>query len=94
MELPDSQRPERVQDGICNRWRRACGTGLSTALDPERVAFCRGLDEVELQRRHVVGPRHCIVQERSAQKLTIGIVDAVFHQRLPKTLSNSAVYLA
>src|SRR5580704_5405143 len=48
----------------------------------------------EHEGRYVRRARHGIIHERAGQKLTIAVVDGLFHQRLADALYDAAVELA
>ena len=54
----------------------------------------RGYGGDGLDIRHLVGPGHRVIHQRSGQQLTVVVVNRFFPEGLPGTLDNTSVNLA
>ena len=63
---------------------------------PRRPRGCvvDGTADRGLKHRKIGGARHRVVHEGCGQKLSIGVIDAAFHQGFAETLGNAAMRLA
>src|SRR5271166_4735067 len=85
--------PERVGDGVDDRWGRADRSGLARALETHRIGGRRNVARLESDRREIVGPRHAIVHEARGQELSVAVKNRALHQRLADRLGDAAVDL-
>src|SRR5205807_4004959 len=66
----DAAIPERVLHGAGDHSRRRDDAALAHALDAKLVDGRGEVQVVDLERRHVVGPRYRVVHERAGQELS------------------------
>ena len=87
---------ERIKNCIYDSWRGAAAACLTRTFDAQRV-FCRGGPFVIIKghKRHVVSPRHGVIEERPRHELAIvTIINRLFQDGLAQSLANPAHYLA
>src|SRR6478672_6940301 len=87
--------PERIDDGVADRGRRADRTAFTAALDAERIAWRWGFDKGGMKRRQVGGARDTVIHEACGQKLAgVSVVDDMLPERLSDALGEAAMHLA
>ncbi len=91
----DAERGESVEDRVDDGLRRGDATGLTRALDAERIGGGRQFIEDDVERRQIAGARQRVIQQRPARQLArLRVVDRVLEQRLADALRNAALDLA
>src|SRR5258708_19913679 len=94
VDVLDTERRERVANGIDDRCAGCYGAGLADALHAQRVVEGRGHSPVELERRELVGGRDEIVGESAGPHLSgLVVVDDLFVERLRDALGDAALDL-
>src|SRR6266446_7283379 len=95
LDVLDAQLGERVDDRIDHGAERRRRPAFAAAAQAERMGRRGHLADLRRERGQHVGARHGVVHQRRRQQLTrVGVVVAVFPQRLPDALSDAAVRLA
>ena len=78
---------ESVDDGVDDGGRGADGAGFTCALHADRVAAAAIGQFVQIERRHVIGARHAIVEVTAGHQLpALFVIDTAFGEGLADAL--------
>ena len=89
-----SRTPVAACDGVRDRSRPGDDRRLADALRTERPVGRRHLDDHRVDRRHAVGGRDRVVEERARQQLAVLVVDELLVERPADRLRRAAAHLA
>jgi hypothetical protein len=83
---------KRIDYGVYHSGRRADRPDFAAALMPSGLCVHCVMCVLDFHHRDIVRTRHAIVHERAGQQLPgLFVVDAIFEQRLPDALHDTAV---
>ena len=86
---------ERIDHRIDHRAQRRRGAAFTSRAYAQRVRGARYFADDGIEERKIIGAWHGVVHERSGQRLAArGVVVALLHQRLARTLHDAAMHLA
>src|SRR5262249_26824902 len=92
LDMVDAERAQRVDDGIHDRGRGGDGSGLTRALDSERIHGRRRHRTLRLVHREHVGLGQRVFHHRARHQLAAAVVvDGALPERLADTLRDAAV---
>ncbi len=91
----DTQRPQRIDNGLGYRGRRRYRAGLAHALDAERIGGAGHFHIAHVEGGHVIGARHGVIRKAPGKQLpAIALVNDLSHEPLANALRQSAVNLS
>src|SRR5437764_6579516 len=94
VDVMDAERPERVQDGIDDRWRRRDAATLAGPLHAERIGTARLLVECDGECGQPAGAWHRIVHEARRHELAGAVIDRMLADGLADALRERPMHLA
>src|ERR1700722_1666075 len=89
--VADAEFCQRVDEGIDDDGERRGGAAFAGGADAEGVGWTRHLGQLAIEMRYAVCPRHCVIHERTGDRLgRVALVTGVFHQCLPNPSDDAA----